>query len=206
MTRLGAGVMSPARARLIWAALAVALAVPIAFAAASPLLAWRHPIYIAAGFAGIVAMGLLLVQPLLIGGHLPGSAGLRGRRMHRWIGGFLVAAVAIHVGALWITSPPDVIDALTFSSPTPFSDLGVIAMWAVLAAAVLAALRRRLRLSPRTWRIAHAVLAVVIVAASIAHAMLIDGTMELLSKAALSALVLAATLKVMADLRVWGRR
>ena len=64
--------MSGARATWRWAALATAVAVPIAAAAASPLLAWRDPVYIAAGFAGVVAMALLLVQPLLAGGYLPG--------------------------------------------------------------------------------------------------------------------------------------
>ena len=64
--------MTSARAILIWTALTAAVAVPIAAAAASPLLAWRDPVYIAAGFAGIVGLALLLVQPLLIGGYLPG--------------------------------------------------------------------------------------------------------------------------------------
>ena len=113
-------------------------------------------------------------------------------------------AVVIHVGGLWITSPPDMIDALLFASPTPFSPFGVIAMWAIFAVALLAALRRRL--GPRTWRIAHMLLAVVIVAGSVVHAMLIEGTMETVSKAALCALVLAAAIKVMADLRVWRKR
>jgi hypothetical protein len=36
--------------------------------------------------------------------------------------------------------------------------------------------------------------------------MLIEGTMETISKAALCALVLAATVKVMADLRAWRKR
>jgi predicted ferric reductase len=178
--------------------------VPIALAAASPLLAWRDAIYIAAGFAGIVALAFMLVQPLLIGGYLPGLPALRGRRAHRWIGGALVVAVAIHVGGLWITSPPDVIDALLFTSPTPFSAWGVIAMWAIFATALLAALRRRLR--PRTWRIAHTFLAVVIVVGTVVHGMLIEGAMETVSKAALCALVLAATIKVMVDLRVWRKR
>src|SRR6185436_20757713 len=102
--------MRSARAILIWTALAAAIAVPIGAAAASPLLAWRAPVYIAAGFAGVAGLGLLLVQPLLIGGYLPGPSAYRVRRLHRWIGGLLVAAVAIHVGALWITSPQDVID------------------------------------------------------------------------------------------------
>ena len=49
-------------------------------------------------------------------------------------------------------------------------------------------------------------LAVVIVAGSVVHGMLVEGTMETVSKAALCALVLAAAIKVMADLRVWRRR
>jgi hypothetical protein len=197
--------MKLARITLIWAALAAAIGVPIAAAALSPQLAWRGPVYILAGFAGIIALGLVLVQPLLVGGYLPGLSAFRGRRAHRWIGGTLVAAIVIHVAGLWITSPPDMIDALTFASPTPFSPFGVIAMWAIFAAAILAALRRRLGLRPRTWRIAHTCLAIVIVAASVVHALLIEGTMETISKAALCALVLAAAAKAMVDLRVWRK-
>jgi hypothetical protein len=74
-------------------------------------------------------------------------------------------------------------------------------MWAIFTVALLAAFRRRL--GPRTWRIAHMLLAVVIVAGSVVHGMLIEGAMETVSKAALCALVLAAVIKVMADLRVW---
>ena len=158
----------------------IAVAVPVAAAAMSPLLAWRDPVYIAAGFAGVVAMALLLFQPLLAAGQLPGVSGL------------------------WVTSPPDVIDALLFASPTPFSAWGVIAMWALFASALLAGLRRRLR--PRHWRRAHTLLAAVIVVGSVVHAMLIEGTMETFSKAALCALVVAATLMAFARLRVWAAR
>jgi hypothetical protein len=49
-------------------------------------------------------------------------------------------------------------------------------------------------------------LAVVIVPASVVHGMLVEGTMETVSKAALCALVLAAAIKVMADLRVLRKR
>jgi len=181
-----------------------AVCVPLAAAAMSPLLVWRNAVYILAGFAGIIALGVMLVQPLLIGGYLPGLSGRLRRRVHHWIGGALVVAVVIHVGGLWITSPPDMIDALLFSSPTPFSPFGVIAMWAIFAVALLAAFRRRLR--PQTWRTAHMLLAIVIVAGSVLHGMLIEGAMETASKAALCALVLAATIKVMADLRVWRKR
>ena len=116
-----------------------------------------------------------------------------------------MVAVVIHVAGLWITSPPDMIDALLFASPTPFSPFSVIAMWAIFAVALLAALRRRLGLRPRTWRIAHMLLAIVIVVGSVVHGILIEGTMETVSKAALCALVLSATIKVMADLRVWRK-
>ena len=125
--------MKLARATLIWVTLAIAVGVPIAAAAVSPLLAWRDPIYILAGFAGIVALGLALAQPLLIGGYLPGLPAYRGRRVHHFIGGTLVVAVVVHVAGLWFTSPPDMIDALLFSSPTPFSPWGVTAMWAIFA-------------------------------------------------------------------------
>ena len=194
--------MMSARATLIWAALAVAIGVPIAAAALSPQLAWRNAIYILAGFAGIVALSLLLVQPLLIGRYLPGLSPYSTRRAHRLVGVALVVAVLVHVGGLWITSPPDMVDALLFASPTPFSPFGVIAMWAIFAVALLAAIRRRLGL--KAWRIAHLSLAVVIVVGSVVHGLLIEGTMETMSKAALSALVVAATMKIIVD-RVWVR-
>ncbi len=195
--------MRSARAALIWGALAIAICVPIAAAATSPLLAWRGPVYILAGFSGIVGLGLLLVQPLLIAGYLPGLSAYRGRRVHHWIGGALVVAIVIHVAGLGITSPPDMIDALTFTSPTPFSPFGVTAMWAIFAVALLAALRRRLGLRLRTWRVAHLLLAIVIVVGSVVHGLLIEGAMETVSKAVLCALVLAVAMKVLADL--WAR-
>ncbi len=195
--------MPPARAILIWAGLAAAVAIPIIIAAGSPLLAWRDSIYIAAGFAGVVAMALLLVQPLLAGGCLPGLSARRGRRWHKWVGAGLVGAVVIHVAALWVTSPPDVIDVLLFRSPTPFSIWGVIAMWAVFAAALLAAFRRRLRLRLSVWRLLHTSLAAIIVGTGVVHAMLIEGTMGMVSKAALCALVLAAAAKAIADAQPW---
>lgn len=189
-----------ARVASIWAVLATAIGVPVAFAAISPLLEWRDAIYIAAGFSGIIALWLLLVQPVLIAGYVPGLSVYRARRVHHWIGGALVVAVLVHVGGLWITSPPDMIDALTFTSPTPFSPFGVTAMWAIFAVAVLAAFRRRLGL--RTWRIAHMSLASIIVVGSVVHAMLVEGTMETMSKAALCLLVFTAAIKVIVDLAV----
>ena len=186
------------RAILSWAFLAAAIGVPVALSLTSPLLEWRGPVYIVAGLSGMIALGLLLVQPALIAGYLPGLAGYRGRRVHHWTGGALVVALLVHVGGLWITSPPDMMDALTFTSPTPFSPFGVTAMWAIFAVALLAAFRRRMGLRP--WRIVHMSFAVVIVGGSVVHVLLVEGTMETISKAALCALVVAAAIKVMTDL------
>lgn len=198
--------MRRSRVILIWAALALAFAVPLIAAATSPLLAWREPVYIIAGFAGIIAMGLLLVQPLLMGGYLPGFSPRQRRRLHFVVGGLLVFLIMLHVAGLWITSPPDVIDSLLFVSPTPFSAWGVIAMWAILTTAVVAIFRKVLKIGPGAWRVIHMALAVVIVAGSVLHALLIVGTMETISKTVLCGLTLIATFKVIAELRARNNR
>ncbi|MEM6906031.1 MAG: ferric reductase, partial [Pseudomonadota bacterium] len=64
--------MTRPRTILIWGALGLAMAVPLVVSLMSPLLAWREPVYIAAGAAGVVGLALLLVQPLLAAGLLPG--------------------------------------------------------------------------------------------------------------------------------------
>ena len=182
--------MSRLRASVLWSALAAVTLIPLALAASSPLLAWREPVYIAAGFAGIAAMALLLLQPLLAADLLPGLARRTGRRLHRWTGAAILAALVVHVAGLWITSPPDMIDALTFTAPTPFSVFGVLAMWALLATALLALTRRRLRW--RSFTRAHLALAAVIVTGTILHAVQIEGTMEPVSKYALAAALAGA--------------
>lgn len=198
--------MSRQRAALIWLGVAAAMAVPVAIAAASPLLAWRQPVYILAGLAGIVGLSLMLLQPLLAAGYLPGAGPVRGRRLHRWIGGLIVLSVIVHVAGLWITSPPDVVDALLFEAPAPFSAWGVIAMWLIFATAALAVARHRLRLGPKLWRRLHTTMALAIVAGTALHAVLITGTMGTVSKWALCVLTLALTVKVIVDLRIWARR
>lgn len=186
------------RAVLTWAALSLAIAVPLVVAARSPLLEWREPIYVAAGFAGIVGMALLLVQPLLIAGALPG---VPGRRVHPWIGAGLVLAVIAHVAGLWITSPPDVVDVLLFRSPTPFSVWGAVAMWAVFAAALLAVFRSRMK--PRIWRLGHTVATTLVVTGTVVHAWLIQGTMGPLSKAMICVSVTMAMALAVRRRRVW---
>ena len=194
--------MSRTARALIWTGVALAVLGPLAVAATSPLLQWRSPVYIAAGLTGVLGLAVIFLQPLLAAGYLPSLSALRGRRVHRWTGAALVALVAAHVAGLWLTSPPDVVDALLFRSPTPFSAWGVLAMWAILAAGLLALLRPRLR--HRTWRRAHLALAGMIVATTIPHALLIEGTMGTVSKWALCLAVLAVTLRAFTDLRAWA--
>ncbi|MDJ0993096.1 MAG: ferric reductase-like transmembrane domain-containing protein [Dinoroseobacter sp.] len=193
------------RALLIWAALCTAIAVPIIAAAFSPLLAWREPIYIAAGFAGIVGMALMLLQPLLIGGRLPGIRASDNRRLHLWIGVLVVTAVVLHVAGLWITSPPDVIDVLLFRSPAPFGIWGALAMWAVFVSAALGLWRVHGRPQLHVWRIAHTACAILIVSGTILHAAMIEGTMHPLTKLLLGAVIFAATLHVIIERKAWAR-
>ena len=192
----------PLRPLLVWGALALALALPLAVAATSPLLQYRQPAYVAAGLAGVVGLGLMLVQPLLAAALMPGLAPARSRRAHVALGAALVVSVAVHVGGLWITSPPDVVDVLLLRSPTPFSVWGLLALVAVGGAAALAALRRRVR--PRLWRPLHTALAVLAVLGTVLHALLIEGTMGPATKGALCLLVLAATAGVVARRRAWA--
>ncbi len=189
------------RVFLIWGALGLAVATPIFAAANSPLLQWRDPIYIAAGFAGIIGMALMLFQPLLAIGALPGLSPHASRSLHRYGGAVLVLAVVVHVAGLWITSPPDVIDVLLFRSPTPFAIWGALAMWAVFAAALLAVIRGRLPL--RTWRWGHTGLVTLAVVGTIIHAIQILGTMEPITKALLAILLGAALTYAIAKRRVW---
>ncbi|KKL79791.1 hypothetical protein LCGC14_2011250, partial [marine sediment metagenome] len=74
--------------------------VPVVAATQSPLLAWRQPVYIVAGLAGVVTLPLLLLQPLLAADRLPGLGRMRALRLHRLMGALLVGAVVS-----WLVSP-----------------------------------------------------------------------------------------------------
>lgn len=193
------------RSVLIWTGVLAAAFVPVWVATGSEFLTYRDAVYIFAGFAGIVGMVLLLFQPLLVGGYLPGLQLGRGRQVHRWVGATLVLSVLLHVAGLWLTSPPDVVDVLLFRSPTPFSVWGVLAMWALLLAGLLAGFHRRLGIAPVVWRAGHTMLVVSAVIGSVAHALLIEGAMGSVSKTVLCVLVLAATLKAVSDRKIWSR-
>ena len=185
--------MKRARDVTAWGALALAMAVPVAIAATSPQLQWRSAIYIAASFAGVVGLSLLLVQPLLAGRALPGLTARRALRWHGVVGALLLVAIAVHVGGLYLTSPPDVVDALLLRSPTRFSLFGVAAMWAAIAAALVIAMRRRIGLRASTVQRIHLSLALIVVGGTVVHALLIIGTMGWWSKLAICTLVVAAS-------------
>jgi predicted ferric reductase len=187
---------------LAWGSVAAVMIVPVAIAAFSPYLASRNMPYIVGGFAGIVGLSLLFLQPLLPAGYLAGSEGPAGRRWHRWLGVAIVVAVALHVGGLYLASPPDTIDALLLVSPTPFSVYGVTAMWGVAATAILVLFRRRLGLLHSVWRLIHNGLAAIVVVATVIHALQIEGAMEPGSKWMLCMAVVAATGLALLDLRV----
>lgn len=189
-------------ALLTWAGVAAVAAGPVLIATLNPFLAYRGPAYIVGGFAGIVCLALLLIQPLLAAGYLPAPDPARARRWHPALGAAIFACVALHVGGLYLTSAPDTLDALLLVSPTPFSVYGVVAMWGVVLTALLVALRRRLRLRYPAWQVVHNALALVVVVATVIHAVQIEGAMGTASKWALCLAVLLATGKALLDLRI----
>jgi predicted ferric reductase len=187
---------------LAWGSAAAVMIVPVAIAAFSPYLASRNMPYIVGGFAGIIGLSLLFLQPLLPAGYFAGSEGAAGRRWHRWLGVAIVVAVVLHAGGLYLASPEDTIDALLLVSPTPFSVYGVTSMWGVVATALLVLFRRRLGLRHSVWRLIHNGLAALVIAATVIHALQIEGAMEPVSKWMLSIAVVAATGVALLDLRV----
>lgn len=187
---------------LVWLILATAVIGPIAIAATSPVLVGRDAAYLVSGIAGVTALALLLLQPLLAAGYLPGLHVMQERQWHRWLGSSIFIAVLLHVGGLYITSPPDTIDALLLVSPTLFSVYGVIGLWSLVLTAVLVAVRLRIGVRYGIWRIIHNALAVVVVVSSVVHAWMIEGAMGSLSKVLLCIGVLLATAIVILHLRV----
>ncbi|MET0742741.1 MAG: ferric reductase-like transmembrane domain-containing protein [Microvirga sp.] len=197
---------------LAWGGAAAIMIVPVAVAAFSPYLASRNTPYIVGGFAGIICLSFLFLQPLLPTGYLAGSEGPAGRRWHRRLGVAIAAAVALHVSGLYLASPEDTIDALLLVSPTSFSVYGVTAMWGVVATVILVLLRRRLGLRHSVWRLIHNGLAAIVVVATVTHALEIEGAMEPASKWILCIAVVAATgvalldLRLVRPLRAWRER
>ncbi len=79
-------------------------------------------------------------------------------------------------------------------------------MWAAFATALLGIYRFRLNLRFRLWRFGHTGLAAITIIGSVVHALLIEGTMEIMTKTALCCLVLLASVRALANMRVWEVR
>ncbi|WP_168201547.1 ferric reductase-like transmembrane domain-containing protein [Phreatobacter aquaticus] len=176
--------------------------VPVIFAAASPLQRGREFLWFVGGMAGVVALSLLFVQPLLKAAAPPLLAPRDGVRWHRLGGMAIVGLVALHVGALYAYSPDDITDALLLTAPTPFSVYGVISLWCLVLTAVLAATRRALNFDQQLWSILHSVLAVAVVGAGAVHAIQIEGAMEDMSKIAICIAALTATTGAVIEVNV----
>ena len=188
------------RARLIRAVTAVVPVVTFPIAALSSRQSFRSAIYIAGGLAGVACLSLMLLQPLLVSGYLPGLKGASQRLWHRWFGAALIGCVALHVGGLYLTSPPDALDALLLVSPTPFSVYGVVAMWGMVLTGLLVLLRKRFGYG--AWRVIHNLLGAVIVGSTVVHALMIEGTMGGRSKLALCLCLLLVSAVVLIDMRI----
>ena len=115
----------------------------------------------------------------------------------------LLMLVLVHIGGLWLTSPPDVIDVLLFRSPTPFSVWGMVALLALLATALVTGLRKKLRLPYPQWRFIHLGLATLLVTGCIVHALKIEGTMETISKTALAAAIVVMLVRLIVGSRAF---
>lgn len=167
---------------LLWGLTAGLVLVPVTLAALSPLQSGREFTYVIGALAGVLALSLLFVQPLLAAGFLSGLMPSIEKRWHRRLGVVLVSAVGLHILGLYLASPDDMSDALMLVAPTPFSLYGVIALLAVALLGLSAVIRPRLRSRLWLWKVAHSSLALIVVSASIVHAWMIDGTMNGLSK------------------------
>ncbi len=118
---------------------------------------------------GTLAASALAIQPLLA----------RRRRItrHQLLGSVVLGLVLVHVGALFVESPADAWFALSPDGPTR-ARMALIATIALFCGVALGALRARLPISPGTWRLLHAYLAVVVIALGIGHAVLTDGALD----------------------------
>lgn len=184
----------------IWVALTIVISGPVLIAANSPYLAYRDTAYIIGGFAGIIGLSLLLIQLLLAAGYLPGAELTTKRQWRRWVGSAIVACLFLHVGGLYITSPPDTLDALPLVSP------GLFRLRSAGDAGDRADCGPRHSASPFGIALCDVAscpnsLSAIVVAATVTHALQIEGAMGIVSKWGLCLAVIAATGVTLIDLR-----
>ena len=89
----------------------------------------------------------------------------------------VLGLVLVHLGALFVESSEDAWFALSPDGPTR-ARMALIATIALVCVVALGALRTRLPISPATWRLLHAYLAVLVIVLGIGHAVLTDGALD----------------------------
>ncbi|MFK7854822.1 MAG: hypothetical protein AB8B79_11940 [Granulosicoccus sp.] len=187
---------------LLYCILTTLVAGPVVVAATSPLLSGREAVYIVGGMSGVVALALLLLQPILASGYLPSISSVNSKTWHRRIGFLLVLAITLHILGLYLTSPDDLMDALLLISPAPFSLYGVAGMWAIIVTTLLVVLRSLLSWRHTLWKLVHNVLGCIVVVTSVTHAMMIDGAMGYRSKLILCIAIIVLTIVVIVHFRI----
>ncbi|MBE9138248.1 ferric reductase-like transmembrane domain-containing protein [Nodosilinea sp. LEGE 07088] len=150
---------------------------PTLLAASSPLQVGRAPLWVLGTLAGVLSLSLLVVQVLLPTKWLNMFVGQQNLGWHRILGISVTGLVIAHIVGLYLYSPDDIGDALILAAPT-YSRLGVLSFWCLLLSMILAFARHKLQLVYSDWQILHSVLAVAIVGTAVAHAMLLQGTLD----------------------------
>jgi len=157
------------RAPALGVAAGAAVGVPLFLALTDRHLAGASAALVLSTTAGTLAASALAMQPLLA----------RRRRIagHQILGAAVLCLVLVHVAALFVESPEDAWFALSPDGPTR-ARMALIATIALVCVVALGALRTRLPISPATWRLLHAYLAVVVIVLGIGHAVLTDGALD----------------------------
>ncbi|NJL36811.1 MAG: hypothetical protein HC899_08630 [Leptolyngbyaceae cyanobacterium SM1_4_3] len=159
------------------AVLLIFVMLPALLAALSPLQHGRAPLWILGTLAGVLSLSLIVVQVLLPTGWLNFGIGEQNFRWHRVLGISITLLVVAHILVLYLYSPDDIGDALILAAPT-YSRLGVLSATCLLISVGLALTRSKLPLTPADWQILHSFLAVAVVGTAIAHAFLLQGTLD----------------------------
>jgi len=159
------------------------------FLVAAPLLIAAFSVARERGFAaelavgtGLVALAMLLLQFISSGRHERVSGGIgidRTLRFHQLSAWVLIALVLLHPLLLVLPSsmndlrnePGQILVRLAMMAEAPFLRSGVLALVLLIVLVALAALRTRIRLRYEIWRATHLVLALVVAAASLHHAL-----------------------------------
>ena len=155
--------------RLLPAAAAVLLALPLAVALTDGHLAGQSAALVISTAAAALAVSALALQPVL--------AGTGRLRWHRVLGAVALALVLIHLGGLFVVGAEDTLFALSLDGPTR-GRMAALATAALIAVVALGVLRARLPMAGATWRVLHGFLAALVIFLGFGHAVLTDGALD----------------------------